>query len=368
MPSFAQNDRHFLLDPAVNASGPAISAGKRGTCITIDISDASIEEARDCGFDRLVLERSSDSQITWQEITAPDTRLVLNEGQTDYRAVDGTGSPSYFYRTRYLNSVTGGKTDASAVISGEGLALRNLLTVAQLKSRYLFGLDLTDESGQPMSDAVFQHYILAAIQWLEHELDIPLLPTTFCDLQDYYRNDWEAFNFIKLDNLPLISVEEFKVQYPAGQTVITYPQEWLRINAESAQIQIVPTTGTLSQFAIGVGGHFLPMIYGGQDYLPHLFQIQYVAGFAEGQIPRNIIDLIGMAASLGPFNVFGDLIAGAGIANLSLSMDGLSQTIGTTSSATNAGYGARIKQYLEQLKKQIPNLRRYYHGISFTVA
>jgi hypothetical protein len=75
-----------------------------------------------------------------------------------------------------------------------------------------------------------------------------------------------------------------------------------------------------------------------------------------------------MFASLGPFHVFGDLIGGAGIANVSLSMDGLSQTIGTTSSATNAGYGARIINYLKQLKEQIPLLRRYYKGLRMVVA
>jgi len=70
-----------------------------------------------------------------------------------------------------------------------------------------------------------------------------------------------------------------------------------------------------------------------------------------------------MFASIGPFNIFGDLIAGAGIATISLSLDGLSQNVGTTSSATNAGFGARIIQYLKQIKEQMPQLRRYYKRV-----
>ena len=85
-------------------------------------------------------------------------------------------------------------------------------------------------------------------------------------------------------------------------------------------------------------------------------------------MPVNILDLIGMLASFGPLNIFGDLIAVAGIANVSLSIDGLSQSIGTTSSATNAGYGSRIIQYTKQIKDQIPLLRRYYKGTRMAVA
>ena len=67
-----------------------------------------------------------------------------------------------------------------------------------------------------------------------------------------------------------------------------------------------------------------------------------------------------MHASIGILNIAGDLIAGAGIATKSVSVPGLSQNIGTTSSATNSGYGARIGEYQKELKAMIPNLRRYY--------
>jgi hypothetical protein len=129
----------------------------------------------------------------------------------------------------------------------------------------------------------------------------------------------------------------------------------------------VPTAGTLSEILVGQGGSFLPAIYSGLDYLPQLFHFDYTAGFEDGKVPRNIIELIGMAASFGPFNLFGDLIAGAGIASKSISMDGLSQSINTTSSATNSGYGARLGLYGKHIKEQLPNLRRYYQGIRMTV-
>jgi hypothetical protein len=294
---------------------------------------------------------------------------VLEKWKLDYTFFDRRGDSSYSYRTRYANEAGTELSDASEAIEGEGLAIRNILTVPELKQRYFFGVNLFDDQGHILSDQTFQHYILQAIRWFEHEIDIPILPTVFEDeAHDYYRSDYQAFNFIKLDNYPVISVEEFRVQYPSGQNVIIFPPEWLRLDPTEGHVQIVPTAGTLAEILVGQGGSFLPAVYNGMHYLPQLFHLDYTAGFEDGKVPRNIIDLIGMFASLGPFNIFGDLLGGAGIASFSQSLDGLSQAISTTSSATNAGYGARVIQYLKQVKEQIPLLRRYYKGIRLCVA
>lgn len=348
-----------------------IDAGSIGTVITVAVTDENIDAAIEAGYDRLVVERSDDGGLTYTEITLPSERPVLTTGQSVQKFVDRRGAPNGLYRTRY--AITSGEfkgqlSDPSDPIPGVGLAIRRILTVPQLKERYLFGVNFTKDDGGVLPDAVFQHYIIQAIRWMEKQLDIPILPTVFVEKQDYYRGDYQAFNMIRLDNYPVINVEEFRVQYPSGQNVIVFPNEWIRLNKPEGHLQIVPTAGTLSNILIGQGGSFLPAIYTGMDYLPQLFEITYTAGFEEGQVPEDILDLIGMFASLGPFNIFGDLIAGAGIATISLSMDGLSQSIGTTSSATNAGYGSRIIQYLKQVKEQIPNLKRYYKGIRMVSA
>jgi hypothetical protein len=78
------------------------------------------------------------------------------------------------------------------------------------------------------------------------------------------------------------------------------------------------------------------------------------------EVPRDIMQAIGWLASMLPLDTAGDLIAGAGIANYSVSLDGYSESVGTTSSATNAGYGARILSYQKQLKDALPRLRARY--------
>jgi hypothetical protein len=342
-----------------------------GRVIRIQHNDPGINDVIEMGFNRLMVERSTDGGISFTEITVKSERPVLEEDTPGYTYIDRIGDPSYYYRTRYINVNVEGedgggeKCDPSDAIQGAGLAIQNLLTVEELKQIYLFGLDLTDDAGNQLPDATYQFYILSAIEWLEHNLDIKVLPTTvIAESHDYYRGDYAAFNIAQLDNYPVISLDEWRVQYPSGQTVIVYPAEWIRLDQTHGIVRVVPTAGTLSEIVIGQGGSFLPAVFNGMSHLPDLFQFDYTCGFEN--LPTNLKNMIGMVASFGPLNIFGDLIVGAGIASTSLSIDGLSQSINSTSSATNSGYGARIGQYEKRIKEDLPNLRKFYKGIRMT--
>jgi len=81
------------------------------------------------------------------------------------------------------------------------------------------------------------------------------------------------------------------------------------------------------------------------------------------RIADDVLHLIGMYASCFPLNTAGDLVAGAGVASRSIGIDGLTSSVSTTASATNAGYGARILQYQSDIKRLLPVVRNYYHGI-----
>ena len=84
------------------------------------------------------------------------------------------------------------------------------------------------------------------------------------------------------------------------------------------------------------------------------------------KIPRDILDAIGKLASINVLNILGDIAIGAGVANQSIGIDGLSQSIGTTQSAENNALSARVRMYTEELKRNLPMLRSRYKGITFT--
>lgn len=243
------------------------------------------------------------------------------------------------------------------------------LTVSDIKTKYLFGLDLTNDDGDEMPDEMFEFYIHGALRWLETEIPgLILCETEITEWHDYHIGDYQAYSFLKLFKFPVQSVSKVGFQFPLQNSINDFNPEWFRIESNAAHVNLLPTAGTFSSLLLSQGGAYLPLLYSGTSYVPHLFRVVYKAGFKSGQIPHNLLNLIGMKAALGPLNVAGDLIAGAGISSKSLSMDGLSQSISTTASATNSGYGARIGQYTKMIKEDLANVKRYYTGINFVVA
>lgn len=355
-----QND--IIIPPYENGR---LNAGRIGDIITVSALVENVADVIAAGYNRLLLERTRNGGLTWEEIGQPEDRPVLRAEVVTYSMSDPGGNGGYDYRTRYINTNLpcgheGRVSDPSPSVPGIGILATKIISASQLRQRYMFGIRTTDDTGTPMPDAVYQFYILAAVRRIERELDIPILPQMFVEFKDYYSTDWKQYCTIDLSNYPLLDVQQFRVAYPSGQTVIVWPNEWLRIDKEAGNIRVVPTAGSLSEILIAQGGMFM---LSPQTYIPQLFQIAYTAGFADGTIPADILDVIGKAASLGPFNIFGDLITGAGIGNLSLSMDGISQSVTTTQSAMYGGYGSRILQYENDLKKQLPTMRAYYNRV-----
>jgi hypothetical protein len=76
--------------------------------------------------------------------------------------------------------------------------------------------------------------------------------------------------------------------------------------------------------------------------------------------PDLLLKCIAYVSAFLPLDTAGDLIAGAGIGSFSIGVDGLTQTVNTTSSATNAGYGAKMISYRDQVKSAMKILKSKY--------
>jgi hypothetical protein len=245
-----------------------------------------------------------------------------------------------------------------------------IITPQELKDIFLFGVDLTNDDGDPYPEEMFEFYILSAQQWLETQMGGLMLceKKIEAEVHDYWIADYMSYSFIKLFRYPVQSVEKVEIQFPLAQNVLQFDPAWYRAESVNGIVNLVPTQGTFSSILLSQGGNFLPLLYQGLSYVPSLFRVTYTAGFKKDEIPVQLKEIVGMKAAMGPLNIAGDLIAGAGIATKSIGLDGLSQSISTTSSATNAGYGARILQYNKEIEERMKGLREYYGGINFTVA
>lgn len=244
-----------------------------------------------------------------------------------------------------------------------------IITPDELKNLFLFGVDLTNDDGDPFPEEMYEFYIRSAQEWLEMQIGgLLLCEQEVEEVHDYYVSDYTSYSFVKLFRFPVQEVSFFGVQFPLATNVLQFDPTWYRAESVGAQVNLVPTAGTFSSILLSQGGNFLPLLYTGLQYVPAIFRVTYKAGFKKGEAPALIKEIVGMKAAMGPLNIAGDLIAGAGIASKSLSVDGLSQSISTTASATNAGYGARILQYNKEIDERLKNLRNYYTGINMVVA
>lgn len=295
---------------------------------------------------------------------AGGNKPVSGASWATYWVLTTEGTPSAWAASiPYVTGTTGIQTLFS--IS----SYESVLTVPDLKNHFMFGLDLTDDDGNPFPQSMFEFAIRAAVDELEKVLQIKIKPTQIIsERQDYYRQDYLDFAFIQLNNYPIVSVERVSMKYPTAQSEITFPTEWYQINTAHGQVHLIPTSGSLSQILMGKGGDYLTFVWKGWDWMPNLWRIDYTAGFLAGQIPNDIIGVIGRMACFYPLNIAGDLVGGIAIASKSIGIDGLSQSINTTSSPENAGYSARLRQYERELKIQIPRLQAYYKGIKLVCA
>lgn len=239
----------------------------------------------------------------------------------------------------------------------------SLVTVKQLKERYLFGIDLTDEQGNEIPDAVLQHQINSAVSYLEHKLDIIIFPTKVTERYDYRQVDYTNFNFLQLKKRPIADVEVLRAKFPTNQELVEYPEEWYVIEKEAGQIQLSPVEGTFSGLIVTQGGSYVPLIYGTRSYWPHLFEIEYTAGFCDGQVPVLINEMIGMQAAIRTFEILGDIVLGPGVANESVNLDGAGVSKGLTASAMFSAFSARIESYKKQMAEYIKTAKQYYNGI-----
>lgn len=321
-------------------------------------------------FDRIMVYRSTEGKAgPFLPITTRATSLAINANQTVYEYEDLNGDESYYYCLQYLNVQTGAVSGLSDAQMGSGNAYLGIISVDQLKTNYLFGVDLTDPQGNPIPESFFTFFLASAASWVEKQLDIPLVPTSVVD----ERHDWTqtqrtSYSWIQLDRHPVISVDSVRIAYPGQPLSDVLPPQWVVLDKDKGSVQLVPGGASSFAFNNGMGLGAYPWSMGPARYIPNFYSVTYSAGFLPNQCPPEIADLVGMTAAIPVLDVAGDLLGGAGIASQSISIDGLSQSINTTSSPMYSGYGARVNLYNDGIKEKIAVLRQYYRGMGLAVS
>jgi len=246
-----------------------------------------------------------------------------------------------------------------------------VISPKEIRDIYLFGVNIKDQNGASLDDEAVKFYIRSAQGQLEDYLYVKFKKQVIEESLTFYSEDFLRWGFIKTTYqvvCPLLLEGWFNTTKQ-----VTYPKGWLSVKTSNTQddvhrqINLVPAgSSTTHSEALTISGVVPQLGYAGWKDIPNYWKVRYVTGFTK--MPAELVDIVGKLAAIQLFNIAGDLILGsAGIASQSLSIDGLSQSISTTSSATNSGYGSRILMYTNELKKSLPDIKDQYKGFSFGV-
>jgi len=249
-------------------------------------------------------------------------------------------------------------------------AQTNLPDVTEIQNTWCFGLPFYDSYGNAVGNTVVQKFIDGARRQVERYLGIFLKPTLIAtnpgerelvlgtDYEvaeppyDYDAKAYSNMGFLQLRERPVQSISYLKLVLPNGQIIVDFltRPEWVKLYGEQGQFQIVPYAGDPTIFNL-LGG--TQMGYGfmtGQlnRSVPQMWYIDYIAGYAQNKIPEDIRNIVAKIAAVDTLGIIGEAYRG-GVASMSTSIDGLSESMGYTVSASSTLYNAHISQYKQEI-------------------
>jgi hypothetical protein len=246
-----------------------------------------------------------------------------------------------------------------------------IMSPTELRDLYFYGVDIKSKDGSTIPVYIWESQIKSAQQEIEKFLGIKFQRQMITETLHYFRDDY-------MNSLPILNTS-FPVYKPLtligrinNTEQVKYPSEWLSSyvasdEAMTRRISLIPTGSSTAATNVLLIGVMAQLGIRSLEMVPNYWTVQYLTGWAPKRLPMELLDVTGKWAAIKMFHVAGDLILGAGIASLSLGIDGLSQSISSTSSATNAGYGSRIIGYLKDVDNTLKRIVGVYKGINFTI-
>ena len=365
--------------------------------ITISVSDISFVLD---SYDQIKVYYDTDPAGTFStELTGPGTRIDLIPEQTKYTFDDPDGTNARYYKVSYYNSVTtdegnkGSAWQGGAEADKVGWSFGNysppagewgdLYTPDDMRYTMMFGIDSvgSDIASSEFEDEQFRHIVREAVGEFEGFLGMDIRRrkyvtdpdsslvqahmwregVDYTDEDDPYDFDpmyWNNYGFIQLRHWPLISVERAVWYSPVkGEIMDMLEQNWLRLHKQFGQLRMFPKGG----FSYGPFSVFGPLWSGNySNRYPGGFEFDYETGYkTAAQVPEGLRATIGKYATIKALAVVGDGLL-AGFSSQSVSLDGLSESFSSTQSATSAYFGARIKQYSDEITAWLERNRYKY--------
>lgn len=244
-----------------------------------------------------------------------------------------------------------------------------IITVDQLKDRYLFGIPLVSPLPDPvtkkravMSDSMLQDAIARAVTAVESAVGagFHITPVQIRRRLPFDRAEYMSLGFFRIPETPILRISELMVKTADGAAVYVVPNNWIDPGQfKKGQISIIP----LMPASI-YGGSALPSSSGGAAWIAILGNMGWVAnywtltaivGMDEGHIPLQVNECVGITAAI---DILGKLAALYRIASYSTGLDAASQSVSTPGPAI---YTEAIQRLQDELKGKLNRLKGLYY-------
>lgn len=343
-------------------------------------------------YDQIKVYKATDEAGPYTELTDAGTRIDMIPEDTIYYFEDAIGTSANWYQTSYYNSTTFAESALSTPRQGGteeekiGYTFNNysppdeewgkIYTADDIRYTMLFGIDAvgSDIAASEFTDEQFDQIVLESLGEFESLLTMDIrkkIYKTFAANDDQssfawgklwregvdYTNEddpydfdpqyWKQYGFLQLRHWPLLSVERCVWLSPVLGEIMDFKQNnWLRLSKQFSQLRAYPTGG-FSYGPFSVYGPLWSESYGA--HYPGAFEVDYTTGYATSDhVPEGLRSAVAKYATIKALAVVGDGLL-AGFSSQSVSLDGLSESFSSTQSATSAFFGARIKQYSDEI-------------------
>ncbi|WP_307535397.1 hypothetical protein [Paenibacillus sp. W4I10] len=220
-----------------------------------------------------------------------------------------------------------------------------------------------------MDDRDILELLMAAVKDTERQLGIFLKPTVIrCNAEargleqgedyeveeppyDYDAQRWQNFGFLQLRQRYVSKLADFKLVAYVGQISIDFMKhpDWIKLYKKSGQLHVATKgVGVPMLGGYPTGYNSAPFAVGMMSRTPQVFHVDYTAGLTKEQLTEDIRAVVGKQAAIATLGVAGTAVL-AGVANYSLSLDGVVESVQTTASATSSTYSAHIKQLQQEV-------------------
>lgn len=245
-----------------------------------------------------------------------------------------------------------------------------VLSPSDLIQQYLHGIPLCYSDGRQLDYSTITQKLKSVQKQIESLLSIKLQKQIVQENHDFSREEFKQWGFVKA----IFPVNEaYKLEGTINNiTQVNYPKDWLSVKRTTdttvhRNVYLIPNTSggaVMTQNSFIFSGITPHLGFFGANYIPNYWRLTYCTGW--DVVPDDILDAIGKLTAIQILGILGDVLLGIGITSSSISLDGLSQSL-TNTKGSGGLFGSRIKQYSEELARELPNLRYEYKGITFGV-